>query len=274
MADQRSKEMLVFNIASRTFAYRRLAQGLSRGLSAFSSFMREYLDKVIKADHCVQYVDDIRIAANDADHLIANLRATFKCIQEADLKLTMHKCHSGATEIDLFRRTITPLGVKLKIKMYRTSLKEPIFRSPKSLQRCLDFLNYHQNYVPRLSERQAPFNKMLKSDEKVLVPKELVQQFEKYNKVLDKCCHLALQQPLPNKQTALMTDASFAAAGYAVLIEDLLWHSKKLDTFSEERRNRSLSEPTTKPYPNLFKQKLYPQPCGMLVTMPYNLTLS
>ena len=31
---------------------------------------------------------------------------------------------------------------------------------------------------------------------------------------------IALQQPLPNKQIALMTDASFAAAGYAVRIED------------------------------------------------------
>ena len=31
---------------------------------------------------------------------------------------------------------------------------------------------------------------------------------------------LALKQPLPNKQIALMTDASFSAAGYAVLIED------------------------------------------------------
>ena len=40
MADQRSIEMLAFNFASRTFAYLRLAQGLSRALSAFSSFMR------------------------------------------------------------------------------------------------------------------------------------------------------------------------------------------------------------------------------------------
>ena len=109
MADQRSIEMLAFNFASRTFAYRRLAQGLSRALSAFSSFMREYLDKVIKADQCAQYVDDIGIAANDAEQLIKNLRATFQCIREAGLKLTMHKCHFGATEIDFLGRTITPV---------------------------------------------------------------------------------------------------------------------------------------------------------------------
>ena len=113
MADQPSIEMLAFNLAIRTFAYRRLAQGLSPALSGISSFMREYLGKVIKADQCAQFVDDIRFAANDADHLIANLRATVKCIQEAGFKLTMHKCHFGATEIDFPGRTITPQCVKL-----------------------------------------------------------------------------------------------------------------------------------------------------------------
>ena len=64
MANQQSIELLAFNFASRTIAYRRLAQGLSRSLSAFSSFLREYLDPVIKSDQCAQYVDDIGIAAN------------------------------------------------------------------------------------------------------------------------------------------------------------------------------------------------------------------
>ena len=48
----------------------------------------------------------------------------------------------------------------------------------------------------------------------------MVQQFEESNKALDKCCDIALQQPLPNKQTVLMTDACFAAAGYAIVVED------------------------------------------------------
>ena len=100
MADQRSVELLAFNFASRTFAYRRLVQGLSRALSAFSSFMREYLDSVIKADQCAQYVDDIGIAANTTEQLIKNIRAVFfKCIRKAGLKLTIEKCHFGVTQI-------------------------------------------------------------------------------------------------------------------------------------------------------------------------------
>ena len=49
MADQLSVEMHAFNFASRSFAYRTLSQGLSRFLSAFSSFMRKYFDPVVKA---------------------------------------------------------------------------------------------------------------------------------------------------------------------------------------------------------------------------------
>ena len=75
MADQRSVEMLAFSFASRTFAYKRLAQRLSRPVSAFSSFMCEYLDPVVKADQCAQNVDDIGIAANNATDLTRNIWA-------------------------------------------------------------------------------------------------------------------------------------------------------------------------------------------------------
>ena len=81
MADQRSVEMLAFNSATKTFAYKRLAQGLSRYVSAFSSFMREYLDPVVKADQCAPYVDDIVSAANNATDLTRNIRAVLKCIR-------------------------------------------------------------------------------------------------------------------------------------------------------------------------------------------------
>ena len=81
MADQRSVEMLAFNFASRIFAYKRLAQCLSKSVSAFSCFVREYLDPVVKADQSAQYVDDIGIATNNATDLTRNIRAVFKCIR-------------------------------------------------------------------------------------------------------------------------------------------------------------------------------------------------
>ena len=47
-----------------------------------------------------------------------------------------------------------------------------------------------------------------------------MKEFRELNEALDRCCQLALRQRLPGKQLVLMTDASFQAAGYAVLIED------------------------------------------------------
>ena len=221
MADYQSIQMLAFNFASRTFAYRRLAQGLSRSLSAFSSFMREYLDKAIKADQCAQYVDDIGIAANSAQQLCANIRTVFECIRNAGLKLTMSKCHFGVKQVDFLGRTITPEGVAPQtenVKDFLSKLRFP--KSKKALQRYIGFLNYYRNYIPRLSERLSPFFKLLKETSKFYVPTNLVEDFTDLNKLLENSCQLALKQPLKDKQLIIMSDASFTAAGYAIMIED------------------------------------------------------
>ena len=221
MADYQSIQMLAFNFASRTFAYRRLAQGLSRSLSAISSFMREYLDRAIKADQCAQYVDDIGIAANDTKQLCINIKTVFECIRNAGLKLSMSKCHFGVKQVDFLGRTITPNGVAPqadKVKDFLAKLKFP--KSKKALQRYIGFLNYYRNYIPRLSERLTPFFKLLKETSKFYVPTNLVEDFTNLNQLLENSCQLALKQPLKDKQLIVMSDASFTAAGYAVMIED------------------------------------------------------
>ena len=140
MANCQSLQMLAFNFASRTFAYRRLAQGLSISLSAFSSFIREYLDRAIKANQCAQYVDDICIAANETKQLCTNIKTVFECIRNAGLKLSMSKCHFGVKQVDFLGCTITPDGVAPlsdKVKGFFSTLCFP--KSKMALQRYIDF---------------------------------------------------------------------------------------------------------------------------------------
>ena len=73
--------MLAFIFASRTLAYRTLAQHHSRSLSEFSIFLREHLDTVIKADGCAENVDDVSIATNLWEQVICSSAAVLKCIQ-------------------------------------------------------------------------------------------------------------------------------------------------------------------------------------------------
>ena len=100
MADQRSVEMLAFNFASRTLAHKRLAQGLSRSVSAFSSFMREYLDPVLKADQCAQYVDDIGIAANNATDLPGTFGQSSSAFSQQDWSWKMRSALSESDKLN------------------------------------------------------------------------------------------------------------------------------------------------------------------------------
>ena len=142
MAGQLSVEMLAFNFDSRTFAYKRLAQSPSRSVSVFLSFMREYLDPVVVADQCAQYVDDIGIAANNATDITRNIRAVFKYFRQAGLKLTFEKRHFGVGQVEFLGRTISPEEVLQQARKHQNFLEK--FRFPKSkkaLQRYLGFQN-------------------------------------------------------------------------------------------------------------------------------------
>ena len=77
VAEQRSVEMLAFNLASRTFAYMRLARVPSRPVLAVSRFRRKYLDPVVEADQSAQYEDEIGFAANNATDVTRNIGAVF-----------------------------------------------------------------------------------------------------------------------------------------------------------------------------------------------------
>ena len=228
MADQRSVEMLAFNFASRTFVYERLSQGLSRSVSASSSFMREYLDPVVKAYQCAQYVDDSGIAANNATELTRNIRAVFQCIRNTGLKLTIEKSHLGVRQVEFLGRTISSEGVSPqthKIQNFLNKLRFP--NSKKALQRYLGFVNYYRNHIPRMAEKLNPFYKLLKAEIPMNITSELKETFDSVNKALSIACELAVKQPILGKQLVLLTDASFKSAGYALMIEDDPIQSKR-----------------------------------------------
>ena len=92
--------------------------------------MREYLDPVVKADKCAQFVDDIGIAANNAMDLTRNIRAVFKCSRQAGLKLTIEKSLFGVRKVEFQGRTTSPEGISPQARKITNPLDE--LRFPKS----------------------------------------------------------------------------------------------------------------------------------------------
>ena len=154
-----------FNFGFRTFAFLRLAQGLNRSLSAFISVVREYLDPLVKADRCAQYVDDIGIAANTPDVLIENLELVFQQLSKAGLKLSMNKCEFGQQQIENLGKSICSTGIapiEKRITDFLKKLKPP--NSVKALQRYLGFVNFYRSYIPRLADKTAVLHELIKKD--------------------------------------------------------------------------------------------------------------
>ena len=164
------------------------------------------------------------LASNTPQQLIKHLRAVFQCLRKAGPKLSMSKIYFGVQEVDFLGRTIATKGVVTqKQKIAKFLEKFNLQRSKKTLQRHFGFLNYYRNYIPRLTERLIPFFQLLKTTDakaKVPITPDNMKEFREINEALDRCCQLALRQALPGKKLVLMTDASFQAAGYAVLIKD------------------------------------------------------
>ena len=190
--------------------------------------MREYLDEVIKTDQCAQYVDDIGIAANSVTQLIRNIRAVFECIRQAGLKLSIDKCHFGVIEVEFFGRTITPKGIapgpqnpEILGKCTIPEIKE----ASTKIHRLCQLLSQLYPAVVRKSTR---FLRTMKADKQIRVTEELLDNYKAINAALAEACGLALKQPITGREYVLMTDASFRAPGYALLIEEE--NDKKLNS--------------------------------------------
>ena len=110
-----------------------------------------------------------------------------------------------------------------KRKISKFLKKVILLRSKKALQRYHGFFFYYRDYLPGLAKLLTPFFQVLKTtDAKAKIPltPDIIKEFREKNEASNRCCQLALRQQLPGRQLVFMTDASFQAAGYAVLIED------------------------------------------------------
>ena len=104
-----------------------------------------------------------------------------------------------------------------KIRKFLANVRFP--KSKKQIQRYIDFVNYYRNYISRLSEKLHGFYDLLKADNQMKLTGDLLDNYKAINAALAEARGLALKQPITGCQYVLMTDASFRASGYALMIE-------------------------------------------------------
>ena len=113
--------MLAINFVSIPFTYRRLANGLSRFLLAFSNSQREILKSVVKAYQCTQCLDDIDAGANTPTSLTRKNGAVCDCLCTAGLKVTVGKCYFEFAQVLFLDRTQSLRGLSPQALESKTS---------------------------------------------------------------------------------------------------------------------------------------------------------
>ena len=105
-----------------------------------------------------------------------------------------------------------------KIQKFLANVRFPKWK--KQVQRYKDFVNYNRNYIPRLSEKLLGFYELLKADKQIKVTEDLLDNYKAINAALAEASRFSFKQPITGRQYVLMTDASFRASGYALMIEE------------------------------------------------------
>ena len=88
------------------------------------------------------------------------------------------------------------------------------------------------------------------------ITEELLDHYKAINAALSQACGLALKQPITGRQYVLMTDASFRASGYALMIEEE--NDKKINS-----KKKTFA-------PVAFGPKVFPQTNGKCLSIAKN----
>ena len=178
----------------------------------------------------------MRIAANTLEQLIKNIRAVFKCIWTAGLKLTIEKCHFGVTQVELLSKNIIPSGIAPQDPKVKPFLfKVQFSKSKKQVQKYTSFVNYCRNYIPRLSEELMGMYELLKADTKITLAEDFVDNFKQINASLAEACGLALRLPVAGKQYIFMLDVSLWETAIPTLV---LTENRSVNRFFETKTKK------------------------------------
>ena len=221
MADDTSVQLLAFNFSSRTYAYKCLAQGLSKSVTGFSSFIRHYLDPCLAAGICTQFMDDIGSAVTEFSQLLPSLRKIFDCVRRSGLKLSPEKCEIASQSIKFLGSTFTNEGISPQAEKIRKFLKKITMpRTTKQVKRLIGFAQFFRNFIPNLGEKLISFYQLLRKGADFEAKETHYNALETVKKDLLEATEMTLRLPKHGLQYVLLCDASYSGAGFVLMVED------------------------------------------------------
>jgi hypothetical protein len=161
-------------------------------------------------------VDDVVVKTRNSSTLIDNLEETFTSMREYHWKLNPNKCVFGVPSGKLLGFIISHRGIEANPEISAiTSMKAPTcIKDVQKLTGCMAALN---RFISKLGERELPFFKLLKHQEKFVWTPEADQALAQLKDFLSK--PPVLTAPRKGEQLLLYLAATTHVVSTAIVVE-------------------------------------------------------
>ena len=192
--------------------------GLCNSPATFQAYMNQTFQNEINEGWVVIYMDDILIFSSSAEEHKERTRRILDKLRQERLFLKPTKCTFDVQEVDFLGMIIRPGQVAMDPAKL-SGIKD--WKSPTSLkevQSFLGFCNFYRHFISHYSDIARPLIDLTKKDH----PFDWSIACEDAFLALKKCflSEPVLQNPDPDRQFAIATDASLVASGGILLQTD------------------------------------------------------
>src|ERR1700709_2580866 len=192
--------------------------GLCNSPATFQAYMNQTFQTEINEGWVVIYMDDILIFSSSVEEHKERTRRILDKLRQERLFLKPTKCTFDVQEVDFLRMIIRPGQVAMDPAKL-SGIKD--WKSPTSLKEVRSFLgfcNFYRHFISHYSNITRPLIDLTKKDR----PFDWNTACEDAFLALKKCflSEPVLQNPDPDRQFAIATDASLVASGGILLQTD------------------------------------------------------
>lgn len=234
--DDVSKELLVINTHKGLFRFNRLPFGVASAPSIFQKIMDQMLAGL---DGTVCYLDDIIITGNNKEQHLKNLNNVMERIKEYGFHINKKKCSFLQDSIEYLGFVVDKEGVRTSPSKTKAIVDMPKPTNVSQLRSFLGMVNHYGKFVSNLTERLAPFYRLLEKEVQWKWTMECDRAFTSIKQIL--VSPLALVHYDPSLPLVLAADASNSGVGAVIYhrfpdgTERAIAHASKTLTPAEQK---------------------------------------
>ena len=236
------QEKTTFTCPFGTFAYRRLAFGLTTGPATFQRCMMSIFSDML-GDFLEIFIDDFSIFGSSFSQCLNHLALVLKRCKETNLVLNWEKCHFMVKEGIVLGHKISEKGIEVDKSKVDLIANLPPPKTVKGIRSFLGHAGFYRRFIKDFSKKARPLTTLLGKDVKFDFDSDCLQSFDHLKKELTSAP--IIKSPDWNLPFELMCDASDYAVG-AVLgqrvdkMPHVIYYASK--TLNDAQLNYSTTE--------------------------------